>query len=185
MSSQWMNFMAEASKPKLYHWTGLTDASDDWIAYHIRIDALLTAAGCMTVCNRLIQLPLLTSISEEPPPPVPVPVAAPTAQQMSQFGYEDSLHKLLRDSYDRIVKVHEKAEENAEKAFNKWPELHTTNSKLMTGVLRIQAERREAAQQIVGDLAGFGFTYQTAQALMLSACGTRIHGSKESDRAVM
>jgi hypothetical protein len=56
------------------------------------------------------------------------------------------------------VKVRKEAEENAEKAFNEWPELHTAHSKLMTGVLRIQAERREAALHIVGDLAGFGFT---------------------------
>ena len=61
-----MNFVAEVAKPKLYHWTGLTDASDDWIAYHIRLDALLTAAGCMTVSNRLSQLPLLIPIPEEP-----------------------------------------------------------------------------------------------------------------------
>ena len=60
-----MNFIAEASKPKLYHWTGLTDASEDWIAYHIKLDALLTAAGCKPESNRLTQLPLLIAIPPE------------------------------------------------------------------------------------------------------------------------
>ncbi len=162
-----MNFIAEASKPKLYHWAGLTDASEDWIAYHIKLDALLTAAGCKPVSNRLTQLPLLIPIPEEPQPPAPIAAAAPTPHQFTTFGYEVANYKLHRDVYDRIVKVHKDAEENAEKAFNKWPELHTTSSKFLTGVLRIQAERRQAAWQIVADLAAFGFTYLTAQALIV------------------
>ena len=166
MNNQLITFITEAAKPKLYHWAGLTDASDDWIAYNIRLDALLTAAGCMSVSNRLIQLPLLIPIPAEPHPPAPIAAAVPSGPQITTFGYEVALHKLNRDVYDRIVKIHKEAEENAEKAFNKWPELHTPSSKFMTGVLRIQAERREAAQEIVRDLGGFGFTYLTAQALI-------------------
>ena len=166
MSYQLANFIAEASKPKLYHWTNLTDSSEDWVAHNIRLDALLTAAGCMTVWHRLIQLPLLLPIPAEPQLPAGVLLAAPTAAQMTTHTYQVSNYKLQRESYDRIVKVHEKAEENAEKAFNKYPELHAYNSKLTTGVLSIQAERREAALKLVADLAGFGFTYATAQALI-------------------
>ena len=62
--------------------------------------------------------------------------------------------------------MHKDAEENAEKAFNKWPELHTLSSKLMTGALRIQTECRQAAWQIEVDLVSFGYTYATAQALI-------------------
>ena len=160
--------MAEAAKPKLYHWTGLTDAADDWIAHNIRLDALLTAAGCMTVCNRLIQQPLLVPIPDEPQPPVGVHHAAPTPAQISQHTYQVSFYKLLRDSYDRIVKVHEKAEENAEKAFNKYAELHAPLSKLITGILNIQVERRAAAVKIVADFTALGFTYETARALILA-----------------
>jgi len=167
MSYQLANFIAEASKPKLYHWTNLTDSSEDWVAHNIRLDALLTAASCMTVCNRLIQLPLLLPIPAEPHPPLPVPLAAPTVFQMSTHTYQVSCYKLERETYDRIVKIHEKAEENAEKAFNKYPELHAPSSKLITGALSIQAERRKAALKVVADLAGFGFTYQTAQALIV------------------
>ena len=89
-----MNFIAEASKPKLYHWTGLTDASDDWIAHQIRCDALLTAAGCKPVSNRLIQLPLLTAAAmpAEPVPPAPIGVANPTAHQLSTFNYQVALY---------------------------------------------------------------------------------------------
>ena len=166
MSYQLANFIAEAAKPKLYHWTNLTDSSEDWVACNIRLNALLTAAGCMTVWNRLIQLPLLLPIPAEPPLPLPLPLGALTALQMSQHTNQVSFYKMQRDSYERIVKVHEKAEENAEKAFNKYPELHTYDSKLVTGVLSIQAERREAALQIVTDLDGFGYTYLTAQALI-------------------
>ena len=164
MSYQLANFIAEASKPKLYHWTNLTDSSVDWIAHNIRLDALLTAAGCMTVWNRLIQRPLLLPIPAEPLLPLGVPLAAPTAAQMATQTYQISNYKIHRESYDRIVKVHDKAEENAEKAFNKYPELHTYKSKLITGILIIQTERREAALKIVADLAGLGFTYDTAQA---------------------
>ena len=86
--------------------------------------------------------------------------------QISQHSYQVSVYKLLRESYDRIVKVHEKAEENAEKAFNKYPELHAYNAKLTTSILDIQVERREAALKVAADLGGFGFTYQTAHALI-------------------
>ena len=78
MNNQWMHFIAEAAKPKLYHWTGLTDASEDWIAYKIRLDALLTTAGCKPVSNRLSKLPLLIPIPEEPQPPAPIAAAVPT-----------------------------------------------------------------------------------------------------------
>ena len=166
MSYQLANFIAEAAKPKLYHWTNLTDSSEGWIAHNIRLDALLTAAGCMTVCNHLIQLLLLLPIPAEPQPPLAVLLVAPTAVKISQHSYQVSVYKLLRESYDRIIKVHEKAEENAEKAFNKYPELHAYNSKLITGILDIQTERREAALKVAADLGGFGFTYQTAQALI-------------------
>jgi hypothetical protein len=116
------------------------------------------------VWNRLIQRPLLLPIPAEPLLPLGVPLAAPTAAQMATQTYQIANYKIHRESYDRIVKVHDKAEENAEKAFNKYPELHTYNSKLTTGILSIQAERREAALKIVADLAGLGFTYDTAQA---------------------
>ena len=135
-----MNLIVEASKPKLYHWTGLTDASEDWIEYQIRHDALLTSAGCKSVSNRLTQLPLLIPIPEEPQPPAPIAAAVPTPLEFTTFNYEVANYKLHRDVYDRAVKVHKDAEENAEKAFNKCPELHTPSSKFMTGILRIQAE---------------------------------------------
>ena len=150
---QMMNFIAEASKPKLYHWTGLVDASEDWTAYQIKLDALLTSAGCKSVSNRVLQLPLLLPIPVEPQPPAPIAAAVPTPVQYTAFNYEVANYKLYRDVYDRIVKVHKDAEENAEKAFNKWPELHTTDSKFLTGVLRIQTESRQAAWQIGVDLA--------------------------------
>ena len=163
---QMMNFIAEASKPKLYHWTGLADASEDWTAYQIKLDALLTSAGCKSVSNRVLQLPLLVPIPVEPQPPAPIAAAVPTPMEYTAFNYEVANYKLYRDVYDRIVKVHKDAEENAEKAFNKWPELHTTDSKFLTGVLRIQTESRQAAWQIGADLASFGLTYLTAQDLI-------------------
>ena len=104
-------------------------------------------------------------VPEEPETPAPIAGAA-TSAALATFNYHVVRYKMEKEAYDKLVKIHKSAEEDAEKAFNDYSGIHAPNSIVLSGMRDIQTARKEAAVKITADLDSFGYTYEAAKELM-------------------
>ena len=117
MSTQeFFSMITEASKPKLFNWSSINEAADEWIAHEIIMNKKWSDSDSLTVANRNVQIPLLIPIPVEPVVPVGLPNVVLSALDMQRFGHFNLVYKGLKDSFDKATKIHKEANESAEKA---------------------------------------------------------------------
>jgi len=158
-------FVAEEIKPKLYNWKSANDAADDWSTHTVRLNFKHSASDCLTVTQRYAQRKLMLPIPEEPETPAPIAGAA-TSAALATFNYHVVRYKMEKEAYDKLVKIHKSAEEDAEKAFNDYSGIHAPNSIVLSGMRDIQTARKEAAVKITADLDSFGYSREAAKELI-------------------
>ena len=90
-SHEIFSIMAEATKSKLFNWTSINEAADDWIAHEIAMNKKWSDSDCLTVVDRNVQIKLLIPIPAEPVMPIGDPNIVPTAVEISRFGYYTSV----------------------------------------------------------------------------------------------
>jgi hypothetical protein len=158
-------FVAEEIKPKLYDWKSANDAADDWSTHTVRLNLKHATSDCLTVSQRHSQMKLMLPIPEEPDTPAAI-VGAATSAALAFFNYQVVRYKIEKEAFDKLVKIHKSAEEDAEKAFNDYSAIHAPNSIVLTGMRDIQTARKEAAVKITADLDSLGYSYEAAKVLI-------------------
>jgi len=161
-SHEIFSIMAEATKSKLFNWTSINEAADQWIAHEISMNKKWSDSDCLTVVDRNVQIKLLIPIPAEPVMPIGDPNIVPTAVEISRFGYYTSVYKGLKDAFDKATKIHKGANDSAEKAYNDYASVHAPNSRIITAHREIHRSRKAEARGIVADLARLGYTYEAA-----------------------
>jgi hypothetical protein len=90
----------------------------------------------------------------------------PGPQLLKEYNYFVMVHKGLKETFDKSVKIHKEAQEGAEKAYNDYAGVHAPNSVVITRFREIQRERKAEAMRIVADLGRLGYTYEAAMVLI-------------------